>query len=75
MCCRCRSDPVLLWLWCRPLAAALIQPLAQELPSVVGVAVKRKKKVNINRLIKKKRRVQKQIYTYESAWFMITVAM
>ena len=26
------SDPELLWLWCRPAATALIQPLALELP-------------------------------------------
>ena len=26
------SDPILLWLWCRLAAAALIRPLAQELP-------------------------------------------
>ena len=30
--CRCDSDPVLLWLWRRPAATALIQPLAPELP-------------------------------------------
>ena len=29
---RCGSDPALLWLWCRPAAAALILPLAWELP-------------------------------------------
>ena len=29
---RCIWDPVFLWLWCRPAAAALIQPLAWELP-------------------------------------------
>ena len=28
----------------RPIAAALIRPLAQELPYTIGVAVKRKKK-------------------------------
>jgi len=37
------SDPTLLWLWYRP-AAALIQPLAWELPYASGVALKRKKK-------------------------------
>ena len=39
---RCGSDPVLLWLWCRLAAAALIQHLAWELPSAVGVALKNK---------------------------------
>ena len=35
------SDPVLLWLWTR--LAALIQPLAWELPYVPSVALERKK--------------------------------
>ena len=38
------SGLVLLWLWCRPAAAALIGPLAWELPHAVGAALKRKKK-------------------------------
>ena len=42
---RCGLDPVLLWLWCRPAAAAPIPALAQELPQGSGVALKRKKKV------------------------------
>ena len=41
---RCSSDPVLLWLWCRPVATALIEPLAWELPYATGVALKKKKK-------------------------------
>ena len=36
--------PMLLWLGCRPAAAALIRPLARELPYATGVALKRKKK-------------------------------
>ena len=36
------SDPVLLWLWCRPAAVALI-PLAWELPYATSVALKSKK--------------------------------
>ena len=36
------SDPVLLRLWCRRTAAALIRPLAQELPYAVGAALKSK---------------------------------
>ena len=34
-------DPTLLWLWCRPATAALIQPLAWELPYATGAALKR----------------------------------
>ena len=36
------SDPTLLW--CRPAPAALIRPLAWELPYAVGAALKSKKK-------------------------------
>ena len=35
---------MLLWLWCRPAAAALIQPLAWKRPHAMGVALKRQKK-------------------------------
>ena len=35
---------MLLWLWCRPADAALIQPLAQELPYAIGATMERKKK-------------------------------
>ena len=47
---RCGSDPLLLWLWCRLAAIALIQPLAWEPPYVMGVALK----------IQKKKKSQKQ---------------
>ena len=36
-------DPVLLWLWCRPAATALIGPLAWEPPYVAGAALKKTK--------------------------------
>ena len=35
------KDPALLWLWCRPAAAAPNQPLAWEPPYAEGVALKR----------------------------------
>ena len=38
------SDLVLLWLWRRPAAAALIQPLAWELPCATDAALKKDKK-------------------------------
>ena len=41
---RLSSDLMLLWLWCRPAAAALIRPLAGEPPCAVGVALKRQEK-------------------------------
>ena len=40
----------MLWLWCRPVAAAPIQPLAQELPYAAGMALTLKKKEKINRI-------------------------
>ena len=38
------KDPVLLWLWCRPAAVALIGPLAWEPPYATGAALKNKNK-------------------------------
>ena len=38
------SDPTLLWLWCRPAAVALIQPVAWELPYAALKSQKKKKK-------------------------------
>ena len=38
------KDPMLLWLWCRLAAAALIRLLAWELPHATGVALKTKTK-------------------------------
>ena len=37
------KDPVLLWLWCRPAAAALTGPLAWVLPYAAGETLKNKK--------------------------------
>ena len=45
------SDPMLLWLWCRPVATAPIRPLAWEPPYAVGIAhekAKRQKQTNEN---------------------------
>ena len=39
---RCSSNPVLVWLWHRPAATALIRPLAWERPYAAGVALKSK---------------------------------
>ena len=48
--CRHGSDPVLLWLWCRPVATALIRPLAWEPPYALGAALERDKKIKINKI-------------------------
>ena len=41
---RWSSDSMLLWLWCRPAAAAPIRPPAWELPHASGAVLKKKKK-------------------------------
>ena len=41
--CRLGSDPMLLWLWHRPAAAALIKPLTLELSYAMSAALKRQK--------------------------------
>ena len=43
--CRPSLDPLLLWLWGRPAFAALITPLAWELPYAAGISLKCKKKI------------------------------
>ena len=37
-------DPALLWLWCRPVATALIRPLALEPPYAMGAAQEKAKR-------------------------------
>ena len=44
--CRHGSDPALLWLWPRPVAAAPIRPLAWDPPYAAGAALKRQKNKN-----------------------------
>ena len=39
----CGSDSALLWLWCRPAAIVLIQPLDWEPPYAMGLAPRIKK--------------------------------
>ena len=46
------SDPMLLWLWCRPAAVALIQPLAWGLTYAAPAALKSQRKKK--KLIKNK---------------------
>ena len=45
---------MLLWLWCRPAAAALIQLLAWELPYVPDTALKKERKKKRSNLRLKK---------------------
>ena len=50
---------MLLWLWHRHAAVALIRPLACELPHAAGVASKKKKKKNKKQ---KNKKTKKAIY-------------
>ena len=52
------SDPALLWLWCRPAAAAPIRPLAWELPCAAGEALKESKK-------KKKKKALNDFFVFD----------
>ena len=52
----CDLDPALLWLWCRPAAAAPIQPLLGTSICHKGAGLKRQKK-------KKKKRKKNEIQT------------
>ena len=56
--CRCGSDPVLLWLWRRPVATAPIGPLAWEPPYAAGAALEKTKRQKKKK--KKKRKKKKK---------------
>ena len=47
-------DPELLWLWCRLVAVALIQPLAWEPPYTMGAALKSKNQIKTKQTNKPK---------------------
>ena len=56
--CRRGSDPLLLWLWRRPVATAPIRPLAWEPPYAAGAAqemAKRPKKKKIDKIGRSRR--------------------
>ena len=66
-------DPELLWLWCRPVPTAPIEPLAWEPPYATGVVLKRqeegrkegkKKKGRKERKERKKERKAKVIQSW-----------
>ena len=40
------------WLWCRPAAVALIRPVAWEPPDATSVALKKRYKKKVNKLIR-----------------------
>ena len=52
---RCGSDPMLLWLWHRPVATAPISPLAWEPPYASGAALEKTKRQKKRRKGKKRK--------------------
>ena len=65
------SDLVLLWLWRRPVAAALFKPLACEPPYAVGVAFEKEKRQKE----KKKVRGNKQRNVTECVYVCVLVVL
>ena len=51
------SDLVLLWLWCRLAAVALIKPLAWEPIYAMGAALKKEKKFLKNQNLKRQKNI------------------
>ena len=54
------SESVLLWLWCRLAARALIRPLARKPPYAAGSALNTKKKKK-----KKKKKKEKRVISFQ----------
>jgi len=54
------KDPVLLWLWCKPAATNLIQPLAWEPPYAVSAALEKTKEKDHAHTHKKKSEKEKK---------------
>ena len=65
---RCGSNSALLWPWCRPAAAAPIQPLLWKLPCATGVALKSKNK-NKTQKQKTKKQIGRAIHTQTHTHF------
>ena len=56
---RCGSDPMLLWLWCRPAVVALIRPLVWEPPYAMGAALEKTKRRKEGRKEGRKERIRR----------------
>ena len=54
-------DPMLLWLWHRPAATALIGPLAWESPCAAGVAIEKTKRQKTNKQTNKQNKQTKKV--------------
>ena len=69
---RCSSDPMLLCLWCRPAATALIWPLAREPPYAMGVALKTQKIKRLDFLYQS-RQTLLELYHFNKVHFYIAM--
>ena len=54
------KNPVLLWLWCRPLVTALIRPLAWEPPYAAGATLEKAKRQKGKKAKKRKKKKKKK---------------
>ena len=76
---RCCLDPTLLWLWCRPATAALIQPLAWEPTYAMSVNLKikqtdKQKTKNTNVALYSKYKASPMIFTIGNKDWRIVAA-
>ena len=62
--CRRGLDPTWLWLWRRPVAAALIEPPAWEPPYAAGAALERGKRHNNTNRNSRSNSRSKNMYVY-----------
>ena len=62
------EDLALLWLWCRPVATAPIQPVAREPQHAAGAALKRQKKKKKRKKKKRKKRKRKTGVPVVAQW-------
>ena len=66
--CRHGWDPLLLWLWHRPVATAPIRTLARELPCAMGCGPRKSKKTKKKEKKKRKPSQWKNIPTKGAQW-------
>ena len=66
--CRRGSDPMLLWLWRRPVATAPIGLLAWESPYAAGAALEKAKRQKTKKTKNKKQKNPKEVVFVSLGW-------